>query len=256
MAHFEITYNSKEVKKAVTVNVFLPEKPKTDPEAGPPVGKFKTLWLFHGLNGNRDSWIQNTSIERYAIDHGIAVVMPEVDRSFYTDLPCGWNYFSFVAKELPAVLRSYFTGMSEKREDNFVIGQSMGGYGALKCALTFPENYFGVASLSGVTDITRKGRPYDLAEWRTLFGFDLNSAEDLAGSENDLFFLAEKQKEKPLPKIFLWCGTEDPLLPSNQAFHEHLVKLGIDHHYSESEGDHTWKWWDSKVQAALSYFLD
>jgi putative tributyrin esterase len=235
---------SKELKKNTQVNVLLPDAP------GKP---FKTLWLLHGLSDDHSAWMRKTAIERYARDHGLAVVMPNADRSWYTNTAYGINYFNFVAKELPALCRSTFGGMSEQREDNIVAGLSMGGYGALKLALTYPAQYAACISLSGSLDVTRKGRKYDPAEWKSIFGKD---APALAGSEHDLFALAKAKGAHPLPAIYLWCGTQDSLIDINRAFDAHLTGCDIPHEFHFSEGDHSWKWWDLHIQNALKWALE
>lgn len=257
MAFLEFRYFSKAIRTNVTVNVILPEKAKNEDGVGKGEEDFKTLWLLHGLNGNQNSWIENTAIERYAKAYDLAVVMPCVDRSWYTDTAYGANYFTFVADELPTVCRSYFKGMSNKREDNIVAGLSMGGYGALKIALTYPERYGYVAALSGALDITRKGRPYALEEWRSIFGFELKDALELENTKHDLFYLTRENKKNalPFPKTYLWCGTEDALIAINRDYRDLLTGLGIPHLYEESEGTHNWKYWDAKITCALNYLL-
>ena len=98
------------------------------------------LYLLHGLSDDHTAWSRRTSVERYAESAGIAVVMPEVQRSFYTDMVYGLRYFTYIAEELPALCRRLFP-LSERREDTFIAGNSMGGYGALKAALRFPERF-------------------------------------------------------------------------------------------------------------------
>ena len=122
------------------------------------------------------------------------MIMPDVDRSWYTDSAYGLNYFDFLTKELPQICHKHFRVFSEKREDNIVAGYSMGGYGALKVALTYPEPYCSCISLSGSVDITRKGLSYPLDEWRSIFGFGIETALSLEGTEHDLFALAERNK--------------------------------------------------------------
>lgn len=248
----QMNFYSKELGKAAGVNVIIPDKCR---EAAKP---YKTLWLLHGLSDDYTAWMRFSSIERYANEWGIAVVMPGVDRSWYTNTAYDANYFNFVAKELPEVCRTLFNGMSKAREDNIVGGLSMGGYGALKLALTCPEQYGACISLSGAFDVTRVGRSYNLNEWRSIFGFDIEQALELAGSEHDLFALAEKnQKEgKPFPKLYLWCGTEDFLIDMNHLFDKHLSSLGISHVFKVSEGNHSWKWWDLHIQNAMNYILN
>lgn len=257
MANLEFQFHSKALKKVTTVNVILPEVHKKAEGIGNPGTPYKTLYLLHGLSGDHTNWMRKTSIERYANDYGIAVVMPNVGRSWYTDTVYGEKYLTFVAEELPAVCRSYFKGMSDKREDNYVAGLSMGGYGAMKIALTYPDNYCGCASLSGALDITRKNRPRDLVEWRALFGYELKDFDELTGTEHDVYALVRKNHAAgiPFPKLFLWCGTEDDLIHNNHWMRDLLEELKIEHAYSESEGDHSWKWWDLHIQDALEFLF-
>lgn len=244
----EMKFYSHELKKSTRVNVLLPEGGDAP---------FRTLWLLHGLTDDQTAWTRYTSIERYANEHRLFVVMPDADRSWYTNTAYGVNYFDFITKELPDVCRRTFQGMSEKREDNIVAGLSMGGYGALKMALSRPEQYGHCISLSGALDITRKGRPYNINEWKSIFGYDIESANALSESEHDLFALASKNVAEgcPMPEIYLWCGLNDSLLACNRAFDRHLSTLGIDHTYTESEGDHSWKWWDLHIQNGLNHIL-
>lgn len=258
MAFLEMNFYSNALKANVAVNVILPENYKGSDTSGAPAGTYKTLYLLHGLSGNHTDWIRRTSIERYATQYGIAVVMPEVGRSWYTDTVYGANYFTFITQELPAVCRSYFKGMTDRREDNLIAGLSMGGYGAVKAALTYPELYCGCASLSGALDITRRGgRPYHLPEWQSIFGFNMKTPEELEGSKHDVFALAKQNRENGslFPKVYLWCGTEDPLIEYNRRFHTLLGDLDIAHCYEESEGTHTWKYWDQHIQDALAYLF-
>jgi len=257
MATLEFHFYSKALKRVTTVNVILPEIHKQAEGVGRPEGTYKTLYLLHGLSGDHTNWLRKTSIERYANTYGIAVVMPSVGRSWYTDTACGEKYMTFVAEELPAVCRSYFVGMSDKREDNYIAGLSMGGYGALKIALTYPDSYCGCVSLSGALDITRENRPRDLNEWRALFGYELQDFAELNGTKHDVYALVDKNHAAglPFPKLYIWCGTEDGLIHNNHRLRDQLEKLGIDHLYEESEGDHSWKWWDLHIQDGLEYLF-
>ncbi|MBO5221916.1 MAG: esterase family protein [Clostridia bacterium] len=256
MAFLELHYHSDALGIGVTVNVILPEKAKTligmNAEGG---DNYKTLYLFHGLSDDQSIWMRRTSIERYAADYGIAVVMPSVNRSWYTDTVYKAKYFTFVTEELPRVCRSYFRGMSDKREDTLVAGLSMGGYGAVKCALRCPEKYGYCASLSGAMDIALRAER--LME-EGVFGAEFLDESSQRRKECDLFMLAKENKEKclPFPKLYQWCGTEDRLLDENRRYHALLEQLEIPHKYEESEGNHSWKWWDLHIQDALRYFFE
>ena len=171
--------------------------------------RHKTLWRLHGMSDDRTIWQRRTSIERYAGPLGLAVVMPAVGRSFYTDMSHGLRYWTFVSEELPRLARSFFP-LSEKRADNFVAGLSMGGYGAFKLALSRPDMFAAAASLSGAMDIARvgeEGDPSRKEEWRNVFG-DITK---IRGTKNDLFYLARKlaRSRGPKPRLYQCCGTGD-----------------------------------------------
>lgn len=246
----EMNFLSKELGKNTQVNIILPHQANE----GEPC---KTLWLLHGLKGDHTSWLRNTNIERYASKHNLCVVMPNVDRSWYTNTQYGVNYFNYIANELPEVCRSNFKAMSDKREDNIIAGLSMGGYGALKLALSFPDRYAYCISLSGALDVTRKGRPCILNEWQSIFGYGMQSSLELEGSEHDLHFLARRNKEEglPFPKIYMWCGLDDPLLRANNELDATLADLSVEHTYKTSEGNHRWEWWDMHILPALNHVL-
>lgn len=257
MAFCELRYHSDALACAVSVNVILPENAKTligmETTADT---TYKTLYLLHGLSDDHTIWERRTSIERYATERGIAVVMPNAGRSWYTDMANGARYFTFITEELPTVCRGFFRGMSDKREDNFIGGLSMGGYGAVKAALTYPERYCGCICLSGALDISTF-KHHSIDEWRAIFGYDLNSITELSGSRHDVYTLAEKnaREGKPFPKLYMWCGDSDYLLENSICFDKLLTDLGVDHRYEQSEGDHSWKWWDMHIQDGLDYVL-
>ncbi len=260
MALIDLKYHSDALGTGVTVYVVLPEKAKTliGMKADGNTDTYKTLYLFHGLSDDYSIWERRTSIERYAADYNLAVVMPGVGRSWYTDTAYGPKYLTFVTEELPSVCRSYFRGMSEKREDNLVIGLSMGGYGAVKAALTHPETFGKCGSLSGALDISDHEWLMPINEWRGLFGFDLNTTKELKDTDHDIFSLVKKNKtrEIPFPKLYLWCGEKDFLIQENHNFKALLEELQIPHLYEESEGSHGWNWWDLHIRSALKYLLN
>jgi putative tributyrin esterase len=248
MPFIQLNYRSDALNKCVNVNVILPVDVSKE---------YKTLYLLHGLGGDETVWMRETSIERYAKEYGIAVVMPNVDRSWYTDTAYGANYFTFVSKELPRVCRSYFKNMSPKREDNFIAGLSMGGYGAMKIALLNTDTFAGVSSLSGTLDIILRDPLHPLNYKKGIFGYDLESYEDIRGTEHDLFSLVKNKHAEgaTMPKIHLWCGESDQNFDPYNRFSALLTELGIEHLYEHSEGDHSWKWWDKHIRDTLKYFF-
>ena len=213
-----------------------------------------TLYLLHGMSDDHTIWLRRTCIERYASEKGLAVVMPAADLSFYTNMAMGEAYWDFISQELPALCRSLFPQLSPRREDTFVAGLSMGGYGALKCGLRAADTFSYAAGLSSCADIVGLIRRGDLAAktfWRDIFG-DLRR---LPGSFDDLFAAASDLAKagKPEVKFYMWCGTEDGLYPNNVKFKDHMLSLGLPLTYEESPGTHAWQYWDEKIQTVLDW---
>jgi putative tributyrin esterase len=239
------------------MDVILPEKTRGQigMEGNRRSGRIPTLYLLHGMSDDHTIWQRRTSIERYVSNMGIAVVMPTTHLAWYTDMVYGHKYWTFISEELPTICKSFFHNLSDRREETFAAGLSMGGYGALKLGLAASKTFGAVATLSGAVDIKDSCLNIHKEEnkdfWRNIFG-DLNSIEN---SENDLFALSTKLKDsgKILPKVYMWCGTEDFLYHENVKMKKHLMDLGYDLTYEESPGDHQWKYWDEKIQTVLKW---
>ena len=248
MAHLVVDYYADALGVQTRMHVLLPQRLAA--------GKAKTLYLLHGMSDDEGTWMRRTSIERYAEEHGLAVVMPDGGLGWYTDMYRGLAWFRFISEELPALCRRFFPILSDKREDTWIGGNSMGGYGALKCALRAPRTFSRVISLSGALDAAdtavNNTVPATRRYWEDVFG----PAEDVSGSENDLFAAATALTDPALrPRIYMWCGTEDFLYGQNTRMRDHLRALGYDLTYEESPGDHQWQYWDKKIAGALDWLL-
>ena len=209
--------------------------------------KYKCLYLLHGLSDDHTIWMRRTSIERYADKYGICVVMPCAHRSFYCNMSCGLKYYEYVSDELPRTMCEFFN-VSDKREDNFVAGLSMGGYGALKLALREPHRFCAAAALSAATDIKHAGKANLMG---TIFG---NSCP--IPDEDDLFYLADRcAQSTDKPRIFMAIGTEDFLYDENIRFCDKLSSLGYEPKYLEEHGTHNWEFWDKHIQGALEWMF-
>ncbi len=244
MALLHCDFFSDALQLSCSMDVILPQAAKAR--------RFATLYLLHGLSDDHTIWQRRTSIERYVADTPLAVVMPAVGRSFYTDMARGLRYWTFISEELPALCRRLFP-LSTKREDTFVAGLSMGGYGAFKLALRCPERFAAAASLSGALDMAAllEADPARGPEMENIFG-DLAK---LRGSDNDLLHLATKlaRSRGPKPRLFQWCGTGDFLYPHNLTFRDHALRLGLDLTYTDGSGDHQWAYWDQHIQNVLRW---
>ena len=233
-----------------SMTVILPEK--TD------LSQVPVVYLLHGLEDNCTGWARYTSVERYAREKNAALVMPEVQRSFYADMDRGLPYFTFIHDELPEICRGFF-GFSAKREKNYLMGLSMGGYGAIRNGLKYAENFGCVIGLSAalVHDTWK-----DADNSAPIFTFRRNYYESIfgeydkvKGSDKDPKALLLKLKEegRPVPKMYLCCGTEDGLVTANRDFRDFLNENGVDLTYVEGPGKHDWVFWDTYIKKVLDW---
>lgn len=255
MAFLEVNFFSDAIGVQTWMHVILPQR--TRGNIGISQGEFgdkvPTLYLLHGMSDDHTIWTRRTSIERYAEEHGIAVVMPTTFLGWYTDMHYGAHFREYIGDELPKVCRKFFPALSDKREDTYIAGNSMGGYGSLALALTYPETFSIAAPLSACFNPKHLHHPEDP---KNTYFFDIFGDYDkFDGSKNDLFYLAEKIKEegRPLPSVYMNCGTEDGLINQNRQMRDHLNALGYDLEYSEGTGGHNWGYWDAEIQNVLKY---
>lgn len=252
MALIHCDFYSSVLDLSTSMTVILPQPAEFRSRERNP-RRHPTLYLLHGLSDDHTIWERRTSIERYVENWNLAVVMPNAQRSFYTDMANGYRYWTFISQELPAIARNLFP-LSSSRRDNFVAGLSMGGYGAFKLALTFPERFAAAASLSGALDIVSDAREPDpewQAELKIIFGRSLR----LAGTPNDLFYLAKKvaASDGPKPRLYQWCGWDDTLYQENLNFRQVAEEAGLDLTYDDGPGEHEWGAWDSQIQRVLEW---
>lgn len=214
------------------------------------------VYLLHGAYGDCSSWIRFSNIERYVQAHNMAAVMASVENSLYQDMVHGNAYFTYMAEELPAYIKTLFP-VSQKREDTFIAGFSMGGYGAWYLGLSHPERYGKIAGMSAAMDIAALSRqcgdgsidgPFP---WKDAFEDPMH----LAGTDKDIFELYRQCAEKgQIPELYMACGTEDFLYQMNLDAKERLAGMGVDLTYSETTGAmHNWDYWDQEIGKILDW---
>ncbi|CCX37187.1 acetylesterase [Clostridium sp. CAG:1013] len=258
MALIQCNFFSKALMRTVPIQVVLPTDKFVGPQGTQPEGPFKTLYLLHGIMGNYTDWVSGTRVQSWAQDRNLAVVMPSGDNSFYVDNPkSSANYGTFIGKELVDFTRRTFP-LSRKREDTFIGGLSMGGFGSIVNGLQNPETFGAVCALSSalILDSAPQNKEYtdnlftNRGYYESIFG-DLTKVR---GSFFDYDALAEKVA--PLaekPKFYMACGTEDELIGVNRQFRDHLQKLGFDVTYEEGPGVHDWYFWDEYILRAMEW---
>ena len=251
MAFLQVQFYSKTLNVCSTVKVILPEADQGIGVDASKVGTLpKVLYLLHGYSDDHSIWMRRTSVERYAAQHNLAVIMPAVNHSFYCNEQGGERYWDYVSQELPETMQRFFR-LSDKPEDTFVAGLSMGGYGAMKLALNFPERFGAAASFSGATDIISMA-DRKAGDWKRIFG-----RRKAGGTDCDLFHLMEKNAAaaKDL-RLYISCGTADFLYGQHQKFIPALKAKGWNvTSYEEPDAVHEWGFWDREIAKFIPWML-
>lgn len=259
MAIIEVNFISKCLMRTVTFNAIIPVDKFGSQAENAEQKPLKTLYLLHGIFGNYTDWVNGTRIQAWAEANDLAVIMPSGENRFYLDdEKSGELYGEFIGKELVEFTRKLFP-LSDKREDTFIAGLSMGGYGAIRNGLKYAENFGCVIGLSAalVHDTWK-----DADNSAPIFTFRRNYYEAIfgeydkvKGSDKDPKALLLKLKEegRPVPKMYLCCGTEDGLVTANRDFRDFLNENGVDLTYVEGPGKHDWVFWDTYIKKVLDW---
>lgn len=248
MAVFTGSFLSVELGRQNSVSVIMPHDIMDEPTGGFPV-----LYLLHGGAEDSRTLLYRSNIERFAMERGLCVVMPDANMSYYTDLPNGERYLTYISRELPEIMSAMFR-VSTSRENSFIGGASIGGYGALKCAIARPQRYAGCIALSPVADLNRVivrecndgRRPF----WKSICGEDMRMESNV-----DLFHMMEEagdQLSVSFPRVYFACGKQDEFFEDNLRLREALNNLRVDFTFEQAPGaGHDWDFWDVALQRGL-----
>lgn len=285
------------IHKAVTI--YLPPSYARAPDA-----RFPVLYYLHGRGGNERDWINAGRIDR-TMDSLVAagapeaiLVMPDGDDGWYTtwaSLPdaaaCAadtirresarsycvpWpHYDDYIARDIVAHIDTHYRTHAN-RAHRGVAGLSMGGYGAITLALTYPDVFGAAASHSGVLSprLLPGATPSDSARYastmpdiaraarhlwpslRATFGSDT-----LAWRARDPRTLAERLLTRVraghavMPALRFDIGIDDTWAAQNRDLAASLSALGVSHEYREHPGAHTWTYWQRHVVDSLVFLL-
>lgn len=261
VGHFE--FFSEALQRTVSFHLVLPndirpEWRKDNPHFERPM---KTLMLLHGYFGSSTDWLYKSDIVELASTYNIAVILPSGENSFYTNgVASGRKYADYVGEELLHYVQDTFQ-LSKNRNDTFIGGFSMGGFGAILTALGFHENYGKAFALSSalITDNIHKmekghQKMANYEYYELVFG-ELSKVKQ---TENHPLYLVQQLKEKgeTIPDLFLACGKDDWLLDGSRQFVQSLEELNVPVVYHEAEGGHDFVFWNEWIEPAIKWLLN
>ena len=234
MAVLQTSFYSGSLSRSVSFNAIIPIDKMLFPVK--PIGNgrkiFKTLYLLHGVTMNQNDWLYGTRILNWAEEKGVAVIMPAGENKWYLNNNSGDNHEDFLAVELVRATRMLFP-LSDKREDTFIAGLSMGGYGAIRTGLKYNDTFGYIAALSAA-----------------LQGYFATSKTD---KDPETLIGAILKSSGKIPELFISCGTEDSCIHGNRILHKFLLSKKVEHTYIEEPGQHDWDFWDKHIYKVLEW---
>lgn len=263
MAHFSGTFFSRCMSRPVHFTAVLANDNAGDVSQNPHYGRpAKSVYLLHGYSGCDTDWFANAPLQDFANRFNVNFFMPNGDNSFYLDQKeTGFKYCSYVGQEIVEYTRKTFR-ISDRREDTYIGGLSMGGFGALHTGLTFPETFSKIFALSSALIVgalkymkPENGNPMANYEYYKLIFGDLENAEN---TDINPLVLAKKLKDAgaEIPDIYMACGTEDFLIQPNMGFKAELDKLGVPVTFVTDKGIHDFVFWRAQLEAGLKWALE
>lgn len=256
MSLHETRFFSNTLQMLTTVEVILPEAKNSVgkvPTLTATSPKFPVIWLLHGLSDDESAWLRYSNIERYASDYGYAIVMPRVDRSFYTDMSYGPNYWTYLTTELYQRMQ-FFYPLATEPENNIVAGLSMGGYGALKYGLNFPERFRAIGAFSPVINIAKfqHNTTVNMQDWSLVFG-----GRPVKDTSLDIDWLisAKNPQQAAVKKLAVYtaAGDVDFMRAENEAYRSKFDATFAHYQWHLGTGGHEWRLWDAEMQHFLAW---
>lgn len=218
-------------------------------------GRYPVLYLLHGLDGSHTDWTERTRLAAHAAGRGLIIVTPEGGNSWYVNWHEGKNerWEDYVVRDLVAEIDARYR-TQPRAETRWIAGLSMGGYGAVRLALKYPDVFALGASFSGAFDIAAR----DTFGWTDTLRAEFASAFGPAGgahrAAHDLLLAVRNADLRRQPLLYFDCGTDDAFLPANRALAQALRERGFAYFYEEHPGAHNWTYWNGRIAEFLRKF--
>jgi putative tributyrin esterase len=205
------------------------------------------LLQLHGMNDDHTSWLTKSSIARWAEEYPFMIVMPSGENGYYMNWGDWANYEDYLVKDL---YEHVMTTFRVNAGPWAIGGLSMGGFGAMRLGMKYPQRFRSIWAHSGWfgTGMELYRRFPGVPLIRSMTGAIRDDVEVRPHAER-----VTSLPESMRPKIGFDCGTEDPFLPMSRELDNLLTGMRIEHEFHEHPGAHTWSYWDEHVQEALAF---
>ena len=214
--------------------------------------QYKVAYVLHGLCGNSKTWLDYSMLSTYAMEGNTIYILPDAERSFYCN-----QYFDYITEELPLICKNIFS-ISSHRDDTIILGSSMGGYGALLCALSKPQQYGICGAFSSCCLLLKQGL-YDMKQnsikYQQQFGKQLiNDFTTIFGESLILENAKKARKQNILPQIYLTCGTNDAFYKDHLHFCNELKNINIPFSFEQWNAQHDFIYFNEAIKKMITKY--
>ena len=254
--YIKATAKSKALMRGADFHVILPYHDGY-PDAKRP---YPTLYFLPGFSASAEEIAFALPLRQMSALYGVAVVVPDGENAFYTDHPeRALSMGEYIGEELVEISRKMFPCLSHEREDTFIGGISMGGYGAAALGLHYAERFSKMAlfspALEADTLLLRAGTPAVVETG--LFGALFGSRQAYQDSPRVNPYQAvtnARAERKKLPEIWMCCGEEDLLVrDACRRFDAFLAENRVPHQAVFGPGEHDYLFWDAHLEEAFRF---
>ncbi len=242
MAIIQMNFYASSLMSQVNVVVATPRDFNKKPTNG-----YKTLYLLHGITGGETDWLYRANIIDIAEENNLFIIMPNGDNGCYINNEAlNKNYKDYIGHELLNYTREMFP-ISCKKEDTFICGLSMGGYGAMNNGLIFNDKFskIGALSMAVIPEMIKNSEASFRSNefFMATFGADKDT---IRTTDKDIRFNVENNLDQ-IPDIYMACGKQDFVFETFNDFHIFLKDKNINHTCVIEDGVHDWKFWNKHI---------
>jgi S-formylglutathione hydrolase len=248
----DVTFFSAALQRKMPYRVFLPEKLVASE-------RLPVVYLLHGGGGGYRDWSNDSDVARYAAQSdsgGLILVMPEGDSSYYMNaaLAPEDRYEDYLVTDLIGDVEARFPA-ARGRKNRAIVGVSMGGFAAVKLALTRPELFVFAGGISPAINVPGRRFTWKRAEQSLRFRRIFGPWGSTTRQSSDPFALVKSADPRATPFLYLTAGEQEPLLDPNRRFASHLRDGRFTYEFHTKPGGHDWNEWDAQIPGCFESLL-
>ncbi len=219
---------------------------------------YRTIWALHCAMGDGDFFFDSLDATSIVNREQVAVIAPSLGNGWFINSAFE-RQADFLQEMYDAMLS--LLPLSPIRENNAVVGLSMGAFGAVRWALQ-SGLFVSVAAISGVFDcrvpldprvMKNRAQRAIYATFENAMKLFLQNDNNKNNMEDDIDFIMKNASKSSLPNVIICCGEQDYIsLPQSMYLNDICKKNGCPVTIHLSQGEHDQVYWKKILHEAAS----